>query len=72
MLFRSFPTLALTDRRLPVVSRGLLKRLVQFEFNLGGLKGALGLHAYEPLVVHTHYKVGLGPVSYLTGGETHT
>lgn len=67
-----WPRTGPTDPRLPVVGGGLVEGLAELEADLGGFEGALGLHAHDPLLVHAHDQVGLGPVPHLAGGEAHT
>lgn len=64
--------LTITNPGLPIVCGRLLKGLVELELDLSSLEGALRLQAYNPLIVHSHYQVGLGPVPNLPGGKSHT
>lgn len=61
-----------TNPCLPVVGGRLLKRLVKLELDFSSFEGALRLHAYNPLVVHGHYQVGLGAIPHLPDCKTHT
>lgn len=61
-----------TNPRLPVVGGRLFKGLVELELDFSSFEGALRLHAYNPLVVHGHYQIGLGPIPHLPGRKSHT